>query len=96
MPYASFIHVGRFALSSSKGVVIGVLYPNDYFFLASYTPCISRPFGEGARCATGGVERTASALPGDGMRGCARTVSRPHGAVPDRGKGPGHELFVHG
>ena len=55
-----------------------------------------RLFGEGARCAARGVERPASTLPGHGMWGCTRPVSRPHGAVSDRRKGSGHKLFVHG
>lgn len=36
---------------------------------------LDRLFVEGTRCLTGRVQRTAGQVPGDGVRGRARTVS---------------------
>lgn len=35
-------------------------------------------------------------MSGDGVRGCARSVSRLDGVVPDRWSEPGYELPLHG
>lgn len=54
------------------------------------------PLRAGADHPRGGVERAVGEVPRHGLRGHPWAVPRPYRAVPDRWRGAGHQLPLHG